>query len=70
MDICELCEEQAKKSLNGKPHENLMKVDEPRVFKGTPPRGYEEQDYQCLTCKSKLTRSTNKCDLAWTLWRG
>ncbi|PLX84610.1 MAG: hypothetical protein C0617_07160 [Desulfuromonas sp.] len=70
MDICDLCETQSKKSRNGKPHEHLMKVDEVRIFKGAPPRGFEEQDYQCITCKSKFTQSTDKNDLAWTLWRG
>jgi hypothetical protein len=70
MEICPQCEEQAKKSRNGKPHELLMAVDECRVFSGKKPRGYEEQDYQCLTCKAKFTRSTARNDLAWTLWRG
>lgn len=70
MKICALCEEQAKKSGSGKPHEYLSKVDDVRIFKGTKPRGFEEQDYQCLTCQAKFTQSTNKNDLAWTLWRG
>ena len=70
MVICTLCEEQAKKTRNGKPHEYLAKVDEQRVFKGHNPRGFEEQDYQCVTCHSKFTRSTDKNDLAWTLWQG
>lgn len=70
MKICKLCEEQSKKSHNGNPHENLIKTDEIRIFKGQPPRFYEEQDYQCLTCKSKFTHSTNKNDMEWTLWRG
>jgi hypothetical protein len=70
MKICGLCEEQSRKSRNGKPHEYLIKVEEPRLFQGKNPRGFEEQDYQCLTCKSKFTQSTNKNDLAWTLWQG
>jgi hypothetical protein len=70
MNICELCAEQAKKSRNGKPHEYLTKLDEPRIFKGKGPRGFEEQDYQCLTCNAKFTWSTDKNDLSWTLWQG
>lgn len=70
MKICVRCEEQAKKSPNGKPHEHLIKVDMARIFEGKKPRGFEEQDYQCLVCKAKFTQSTNKNDLAWTLWRG
>jgi len=70
MEICSLCEEQVKKAASGKPHESLSKVDEIRVFRGKNARGFEEQDYQCLTCKSKFTQSTNKNDLAWTLWQG
>jgi len=70
MDICNQCEEQTKKSSSGKPHEFLVKVDESRIFKGKKPRGFEEQDYKCLTCSAKFTQSTNKNDLAWTLWRG
>ena len=70
MDICAQCEEQKKKSCSGKPHEFLIKIDESRIFKGQKPRSFEEQDYQCLTCNAKFTQSTNKNDLAWTLWRG
>lgn len=70
MEICDLCKEQSKRSRNGKPHESLAKVDDLRVFQGKHPRGFEEQDYQCVTCKSKFTWSTNKNDLAWTLWQG
>ncbi|ALC18215.1 hypothetical protein DSOUD_3501 [Desulfuromonas soudanensis] len=70
MKICDLCEEQSKKTRNGKPHEYLSKVDEARIFKGDNPRGFEEQDFQCLTCQAKFTRSTDKNDLAWTLWQG
>lgn len=70
MKLCELCVAQAKKSRNGKPHDHLIKVDEPRIFSGKPPRGFEEQDYRCLTCGSQFTQSTAKNDLPWTLWRG
>jgi len=68
--ICGHCEQQSKKHRNGTPHEHLLKFDEPRVFIGNGPKGYTEQDYQCLTCTSKFTHSTNKRDLTWTLWRG
>lgn len=70
MQTCRLCEEQEKKTRNGKPHEYLKKVDEVRIFKGTNARSYDEQDYQCLACSSKFTHSTDKNNLAWTLWRG
>lgn len=70
MVICALCEEQSKKTRNGKPHEFLAKIDEQRIFPGKKPRGFEEQDYQCLTCNSKFTQSTDRNDLAWTLWQG
>ena len=69
MRICKFCEEQSLKSHKGKPHENLIKVDALRIFKGQKPRRFEEQDYRCLTCKSKFTRSTNKNDNEWTLWQ-
>ena len=69
MGVCGLCEEQSKKSRGGKPHEQLTKVDELRIFTGRYPLGYEEQDFQCLSCRAKFTQSTNKNDLAWTLWR-
>jgi hypothetical protein len=69
MQLCNLCNEQSKKSLNGKPHEFLIEIDKRRIFKGRNPRGFEEQDYQCHTCNAKFTQSTNKNDLAWTLWR-
>ncbi len=70
MENCALCEEQTKKSRSGKPHQDLQKAEEPRIFKGVQPRGFEEQDYQCLRCQAKFTHSTNKNDLAWTMWRG
>ena len=70
MEICRQCEKQSKKYRGGKPHGYLIKVDEIRIFKGNNHRGFEEQDYQCLTCNSKFTHSTNKNDLAWTQWVG
>lgn len=69
MKICPQCEEQTKKTRNGKPHEDLKLVEAPRVFKGTKPQGYTEQDYCCLVCGAKFTHSTNKNDLSWTLWQ-
>lgn len=65
-----MCKEQSKKSHKSKPHEFLKEVDDVRIFKGIKPRGYQEQDYQCLTCEAKFTQSTNKNDLPWTLWQG
>ena len=70
MKICERCEDQEKKSRNSKPHEYLTEMGDCRIFIGKKPRGFEEQDYQCLTCQAKFTQSTDKNDLAWTLWRG
>lgn len=70
MKKCELCADQTKMSQNGKPHQFLDKTDAERVFKGTKPRGFEEQDYRCRLCDAKFTFSTNKNDLAWTLWQG
>ena len=69
MEICNLCQEQPKKTRRGKPHHGLVKVDEARIFPGAGPRGYEEQDYKCLSCGSKFTQSSSKNDLAWTLWQ-
>ena len=69
MTICALCKEQSKKTRNGKPHDYLIKVDELRVFRGQNARRFEEQDYQCQACKAKFTQSTDKNDLAWTLWQ-
>ena len=70
MGMCILCEEQSKKVHTGKPHENLIKVDDPRIYEGVTPGGFKEQDYLCLTCNSKFSHSTNKNDFRWTLWRG
>ena len=70
MEMCALCEKQSKKAASGKPHENLIKIDEPRIFAGVYPRGFKEQDYLCQICRSKFSHSTNKNDVAWTLWRG
>jgi len=68
MNICKLCEAQSKKNTS-KPHEQLVKVGVQRVFKGVRPRGFEEQDYQCQACAARFTQSSNKNDLAWTLWQ-
>ncbi len=70
MGICQQCEEQAKKSSNGKPHDYLVAIDLQRIFKGRNARGFEEQDYQCQLCQTKFTWSSNRNDLAWTLWQG
>lgn len=70
MDICGMCQEQAKKSRRGDPHKYLALIEEPRIFKSLHSKGYEEQDYQCQVCQSKFTRSTNRNDLVWTLWQG
>jgi len=70
MEICDLCEEQTKKSSKSKPHESLAQMGELRQFKGIKPRGFEEQDYKCEACEAKFTQSSNKNDLAWTLWQG
>ncbi|SHJ44923.1 hypothetical protein SAMN02745165_02412 [Malonomonas rubra DSM 5091] len=69
MSICEQCKEQGKKNSRSKPHEQLSKVGEQRIFKGVKSRRFEEQDYQCQTCAAKFTQSNNKNDLAWTLWQ-
>ncbi len=58
MEMCVLCEKQSKKVNTGKPHENLIKVDDPRIYAGGTAGGFKEQDYQCLTCKSKFSHST------------
>ena len=70
MEKCELCEKQAKKKQSGNPHIHLKPFEEPRIFPGKKPYGYEEQDYQCLLCQAKFTHSTNRNDLSWTLWQG
>lgn len=70
METCSLCQDQTKRTYRGKPHQDLIKVDEPRLFRGVIPRGYEEQDYKCQGCDSKFTQSTDKNDQAWTLWQG
>lgn len=69
MGTCKQCEDQAKKTSNGKPHDTLNKVDEVRIFKGIGARSFEEQDYQCSICQAKFTHSTDKNDLSWTLWQ-
>ena len=70
MELCSGCADQEKKSRNGKPHELLAKNGSSRIFKGVSPRGYEEQDYHCLSCHAKFTHSTDKSERAWTRWQG
>ncbi len=70
MEICDHCEKQVKKSHRAKPHDWLKPFGDVRIFKGSQSRGYEEHDYQCLTCSAKFTRSTDKNNLPWTLWQG
>jgi len=70
MGVCDLCREQATKTRNGKPHVWLVKLGEPRIFRGRGARGFEQQDYQCLHCRARFTRSSDRNDLAWTLWQG
>jgi hypothetical protein len=70
MDPCGMCKEQAKKTRQGDAHQYLIKIDETRIFRGAKPRGYQEQDYQCQICNAKFTQSTNRNDLAWTIWQG
>lgn len=70
MEICELCAAQAAKTRTGKPHDRLIEMDPPRIFRGRPPARFEEQDYRCLTCGARFTHSTDRNDLPWTLWRG
>lgn len=70
METCTLCAALAKKSPATKPHEFLVGIAEKRVFRGSQPAGFAEQDYQCQRCHTTLTHSTNKNDFGWTLWRG
>ncbi len=67
---CSLCKEQIRKNRRDTPHAHLIEVDERRLFRGAEARRYEEQDYRCLLCSTKFTWSSNKNDLAWTVWRG
>ena len=69
MALCYLCNKQSAKSKYGSPHEYLRELGDARVFSGHHSVGFKEQDYQCLTCKSKFTFSTNKNDFAWVLWQ-
>ena len=65
MELCPLCEDQSKKSRNGKPHEHLLEVEEPRLFKGSYPKGFEEQDYQeWLAENPDGTRKQYACEVA------
>jgi hypothetical protein len=70
MTCCDLCDKQSAKSKHGAPHEYMEKFGELRVFVSRGRLGYEEQDYQCLTCHARFTHSSNKNDRAWTLWQG
>ena len=70
MNSCGMCKEQVKKTHRGNAHEYLAAMDEPRVFRGQQGRGYREQDYRCEVCRAKFTWSSNRNDLAWTLWEG
>ncbi|PLX75390.1 MAG: hypothetical protein C0615_07940 [Desulfuromonas sp.] len=65
-----MCIEQSQKRRRGTPHQYLSKIDALRFFKGNNNRNYEEQDFQCQVCQAKFTWSSNKNDLAWTLWQG
>ncbi len=69
MSMCEPCKEQQEKTRRGTPHENLVEIDDRRLFRGAHARRYEEQDYRCLVCSSQFTWSSNRNDLAWTLWQ-
>jgi len=69
MPCCYLCDKQLAKSKYGGPHEYMNQLGELRVFVSRHRLGYEEQDYQCLTCQARFTHSTNKNDLPWTLWQ-
>lgn len=68
MGLCAHCKEQIDKSQRGKPHPDLIETGEARIFAGSAPRGYEEQDFQCQVCQAKFTWSSNRNDVAWTLW--
>ena len=71
MGICFLCNKQTEKSKYGAPHTFLQKTGEQRDFtSGSDGDRYFEQDYQCSTCKSKFTHSSQKINLAWHLWSG
>jgi hypothetical protein len=70
MDMCMQCQDQEKKTHRGTPHNCLVKIDDVRFFKGLGHRHYEEQDYQCQLCNTTFTWSSNRNDLAWTLWQG
>jgi len=69
MSICFLCTKQIEKSKYGSPHTFLEEIGERRnlTWAGDG-EGYFEQDYQCSTCKSKFTLSSQKINLAWHLW--
>jgi len=69
MNVCYLCNKQTEKSKYGSPHVFLQKTGEQRNFTRVGEgEGYFEQDYQCTTCKSKFTLSSQRINLAWHLW--
>ena len=70
MKICDLCTTLDKKTSKTKPHRFLEVLSETRTFHGSQSSGFVEEDFQCLQCRAKLTRSTNKNDFGWTLWQG
>lgn len=69
MPPCTECQKLIKQNRRGKPHQDLSPEGDPRIFKGARPRGFEEQDYRCLSCQSRFTHSTSRNDLTWTLWQ-
>lgn len=69
MRVCFLCNKQTEKSKYGAPHTFLQKAGEQRNFtRENDGEEYFEQDYQCSTCRSKFTLSSQRINLAWHLW--
>ena len=67
MKPCKLCQEQARKPRYTDPHEHLRPYGEERIYRGAMTGGYEEQDFICEACNSKLTYSNDKNDYGWFL---
>lgn len=67
MEICEQCNAQSAKARYSDPHENLQEFGKPRIFRGLPTGGFEEQDYICKTCGTKFTYSNDKDDVGWRI---
>ncbi len=67
--VCELCDGLEVKTARAKPHDQMLPMEEKRVF-GRGHRGYVEQDYRCVECGARFTFSTDKNNKPWTLWRG